>query len=357
MPESRFRAPARVNLIGGQVDYHEGIVVSMAIDRDVVVDVAPRRDGRIVARSQTLDGVVDIAADASDDPRAVEPPWGRAVAGVVRVLADHGVRVEGAELEIASAIPIGAGLSSSAAFEVAVALALTDARPDPRLTTLDVARLAQQAEHLALGVPCGIQDQLTSLTGRRDCAVRIDCRTFEVEPIRIPDSVGVVVVHSGVARTLEGSPWQQRRAESFAVAAELGLEVLRDASPEQVAGRPRGRHVVNEIARVREFADALRMGDVGTLGGLMLASHASSRDDMEVSIPELDALVDALVRAGAYGARLTGGGFGGCVVALVPRGDAAAIAERATTDYREQTGRVPTAWIVAAADGAGRVEG
>jgi len=159
-----------------------------------------------------------------------------------------------------------------------------------------------------------------------------------------------------VARTLEGSPWQQRRTDSFAVAAALGLPVLRDARAEQVADAPRGRHVVSEIARVVEFADALRAGELDALGPLMLASHASSRDDMEVSVPELDVLVEALVQAGAYGARLTGGGFGGCVVALVPVVDADEIAARAVAEYRSRTGREPTAWNVAASDGAGAVD-
>jgi galactokinase len=255
---------------------------------------------------------------------------------------------------VSSDIPIGSGLSSSAAFEVAVALALAD-RSRVALDVNEIARVAQAAEHVALGVPCGIQDQLTSLTGRAGCAVRIDCRTLDVEPIAIPPSIAVVVVHSGVSRMLEASPWQQRRDESVAVAHDLGLGVLRDARPDQVAGRPRGRHVVNEIARVVEFADALRAGAVDALGPLMLASHESSRDDMEVSIPELDTLVAALMGAGAYGARLTGGGFGGCVVALAPAAGAGAIAARAADEYRTRTAREPTAWIVAAAEGAGRV--
>ena len=355
MPEHPVPRAARVNLIGGQVDYHEGIVVSMAIDRDVVVSIAPRDDGRIAARSADLEGIVNIAADGSDDPTDVAPAWGRAIAGVARTLATRHHRVLGADLFVSSTIPIGAGLSSSAAFEVAVALALTD-RSGITIPVREVAVVAQEAEHVALGVPCGIQDQLTSLTGTRGCAVRIDCRTLDVEAIPLPPSIGVVVVHSGVARTLEGSPWQQRRTDSFAVAAALGLPVLRDARAEQVADAPRGRHVVSEIARVVEFADALRAGELDALGPLMLASHASSRDDMEVSVPELDVLVEALVQAGAYGARLTGGGFGGCVVALVPVADADEIAARAVAEYRTRTGREPTAWNVAASDGAGAVD-
>src|SRR5439155_22040809 len=210
-----------------------------------------------------------------------------------------------------------------------------------------------RAEHVATGVPCGTQDQLTSVFGRAGHALLIDCRTLGIEPLPLPDSLRVLVVHSGVPRTLEGSPYAQRRAESIAVGERLGVRALRDATFEQVRDEPRARHAVTEMARVRAFADALRGGDVDALGPLMLASHGSSRDDMEVSIPELDALVECLVDAGAHGARLTGAGFGGCVVALVPAARADAIADSATAAYSARTGREPTAWIVAAADGAG----
>jgi galactokinase len=308
----------------------------------------------VIARSHDLEGVVDVAADASNDPRAVQPPWGRAVAGVASVLADLGRDPVGADLEIASTVPIGGGLSSSAAFEVAVALALSDVAGF-ELGPLDLALGAQRAEHVATGVPCGTQDQLSSVFGRVGHALLIDCRSLEIEPLPLPDAVRVLVVHSGVARTLEGSPYAARRAESIAVGTRLGVRALRDASFEQVRDEPRGRHAVTEIARVRAFGDALRAGDVGALGPLMLASHASSRDDMEVSIPELDTLVECLIDAGALGARLTGAGFGGCIVALVPTANADAIAFDASAAYHAQTGREPTAWIVDAADGAGPV--
>jgi len=349
-----FRAPGRVNLIGGQVDYHEGWVVSMAIDRDVRVVVEPRADGRVLARSHELEGEVDVAADGLDDPRAITPPWGRAVGGITRVLAEHGRPPVGATLTIESDVPIGAGLSSSAAFEVACALAL-DHVAEYDLDRRALALAAQRSEHTATGVPCGIQDQMASVFGRAGHAVFLDCRTLEVEHVPLPGDLAVVVVHSGVARTLEGSPYAQRRAESEQVAHDLGLRVLRDASLAQVADTPRGRHAVTEMQRVREFAAALRRHDVDALGPLMLASHASSRDDMEVSIPELDLLVESLVAEGALGARLTGAGFGGCVVALADAGAADGIAARATAEYRKRTTRTPAAWVVHAADGAGAV--
>jgi galactokinase len=350
---STFRAPGRVNLIGGHVDYHEGWVVSMAIDRDIVVDVAPRTDGRVVVRSHEYGGIVDVAADGSDEPSAVVPPWGRAVGGVARTLAQAGRPAVGADLSVrASTLPIGAGLSSSASFEVVVALALCDVA-QCSLPRRDLAVAAQRAEHLATGVPCGVQDQMASLCGRAQHAFLLDCRTFELEHLRLPGAVRVLIIHSGVPRTLETSPYAQRRNEGMAVATELGLRVLRDATTDQVRERPRGRHVVSEMQRVRAFADALRVGDVQRCGALMVASHASLRDDMEVSTPELDTLVELLLGAGAFGARLTGGGFGGCTVALVAAHDATRIAHDVSATYRQRTAREPTAWVVAAADGAG----
>jgi galactokinase len=351
-PARRFRAPGRVNLIGGQVDYHEGWVVSMAIDRDVTVTARPRLDGRVIARSQDLAGVVAVAADASDDPRDIQPAWGRGIAGVVRVLADLGRAPVGADLEIASTVPIGGGLSSSAAFSVAVALALNDAAGF-ELPTHELALAAQRSEHVATGVPCGTQDPLSSVFGQAGHALLIDCRTLEIQPLPIPDELRVLVVHSGVPRTLEATPYARRRAESIEIGTRLGLRALRDATLEQVQDEPRGRHAVTEMARVRAFGEALRAGDIDALGPLMLASHASSRDDMEVSTPELDTLVECLVDAGAFGARLTGAGFGGCVVALVPRDRADTIATAASDAYRARTQREPISWIVAAAEGAG----
>jgi galactokinase len=355
MPYRTFRAPGRVSLIGGQVDYHEGWIVSLAIDRDVRVRATGRDDGRVIARSSEFDDEVDVAADGRDEPSATRPEWGRPVAGVTRVLAELGRAPVGVELAISSTVPVGAGLSSSAAFEVACALALSDAAGFA-LENIELARAAQRAEHVATGVPCGIQDQMTSVCGRADHAVFLDCRTLDVEHLPMPPQLSVLVVHSGVPRSLVGSPYAQRRAESERVAADLGLRVLRDATLDQVRAFPRGRHAVSEMQRVRAFATALRAGDLDALGPLMLASHASSRDDMEVSIPELDILVECLVEAGAYGARLTGAGFGGCVVAIGPIDAAGAIGDQATAAYRTRTGLEPTAWVVRGSAGAGRAE-
>jgi galactokinase len=350
-----FRAPGRVNLIGGQVDYHEGLVVTMALDREVRVTASPRHDGRVCARSRELEGDVAVAADGSDDPTAVAPPWGRLVAGVVRTLAEAGREPVGADLEVSSTVPVGAGLSSSAAFEVAIGLALSNVA-GLSLSPHALMLAAQRAEHVATGVPCGVQDQMTSVFGRVGHALLIDCRTLNGTPIALPPGAGVLVVHSGVHRVLEHTAYAERRAESLSVARRLGLRVLRDAHLEQVRDEPRGRHAVTEIDRVRRFHASLAAGDLVTAGALMLASHRSSRDDMQVSTPELDVLVDTLVASGAYGARLTGAGFGGCAVALVAAEQTSEISSRATAEYRQRTRREPHAWPVRAAAGAGRLE-
>jgi galactokinase len=353
-PDAFVRAPGRVNLLGAAVDYHEGSVVAMAIDRDIVIGLRASTSGSVKVRSLDFSGTVDVAADGSADPRSVEPAWGRPVAAVAGVLARAGRPPVGLDAVVSSNLAIGGGLSSSAAFEVAMALALGRAagwKTDPRT----LARACQQAELDATGMPCGIQDQLVSLTGVDGHALVIDCRDLAIDPLPLPAGIAVLVVHSGVARTLAGSQWSSRRAETEATAAALGLRVLRDATPADVADHPRARHVVSEIARVDAFAAALRRGDVDALGPLMLAGHASMRDDMEASTPELDALVECLVDAGAIGARLTGGGFGGCAVALVPEERGPSIAEHASAAYRARTHREPRPFLVHAAAGAGVV--
>ena len=342
-----FRAPGRVNLIGGQVDYHEGPVVAMALDRGIEC-TATIGDNEVVITSDAFDGTVVVDATGRDHPASIEPHWGRLVGGVVRALAEFGRRPVGVRAHVTSTLPIGGGLSSSAAFGVSLTLALADAA-QMAIGPLDLAQVAQRAEHLGTGVRCGIQDQMASVQGG---VILLDCRTLRVDPLALPDDLAVVVVDSGVGRTLEGSPWAQRRADSFAVAEQLGLQVLRDADPEQVAALPRGRHAVNEMRRVWEFADALGRDDRPTMGDLMLASHASSRDDMECSTPELDLLVECLVDAGAHGARRTGGGFGGCCVAIAETATAETVARQAVARYERAVTPPRTATSMIARPGA-----
>lgn len=349
------RAPGRVNLIGDHTDYQEGFCLPLAIDREVVIRARPRDDGRVVVRSDALAGIVDMPADGYSDPRFAEPSWGRAIAGVLRLLSQPDRTSIGFDADVTSTVPVGSGLSSSAAFAVAVAITAGEiggVLPPPR----SVAWIAQAAETAATGVPCGIMDQMASVCGRTGHALLLDCRTLAIDPVALPDSVAIVVVHTGVARRLVDSAYAQRRTACELAAETAGVAMLRDATLEQVADDPFARHVVSENRRVLDFVAALRAGDLDQCGRLMDASHASLRDDFHVSTPELDTLVDALLHSGAYGARLTGAGFGGCAVALVPADTVDSVVERAVARYRSATAREPIPLLVRAVDGAGVVD-
>jgi galactokinase len=352
--ERWFRAPGRVNLIGDHTDYNEGFVLPVAIDLSCVIRSTRNGEDVVRVRSENAEGVIELAADGSTAPSNVPEMWGRYAAGVVGTLAERGRPAVGIDAVVSSTIPLGAGLSSSAALEVAVALALCDAA-EFELPLLELALACQEAEQVATGVPCGIMDQLTSLAGRDNHALLIDCRSLDVRPIPLPPRLAVLILHSGVSRGLVDSEYAERREACEAIAALLGLQSLRDATPEQVADEPRARHVVSENARVLAAAEALEAGDVAALGPLLNASHASLRDDFEVSTPELDALSEALRDAGAIGARLTGAGFGGCVVGLASRDEAEQIVETAAGRYWSKTGKQPRAFVFRAVDGVGRI--
>jgi galactokinase len=348
------RAPGRVNLIGDHTDYQVGLCLPIAINRDVLIGFRPRTDGTVRVRSLDLDAEVSFAVDGWSSGALAT--WGRPIAETVRLLRDRlPTPFVGYDAAISSTVPMGAGLSSSAAFEVALAL-VTAAVGNLRLGPIELALVAQEVEQRATGVPCGVMDQLASVSGRAGHALLLDCRTLTTTPVPIPPAVGVLVVHSGLERRLAGSAYAQRRASCETAAARLGIETLRDATLEQVADDPIARHVVTENARVEAFARALTGADTTAAGALMLASHRSLRDDFEVSTPELDLLVELAVDAGAFGARLTGAGFGGCVVALVERGELDAVAASITDRYRAETGREPNAFAVSAVDGAGLVD-
>jgi galactokinase len=351
-----WRAPGRVNLIGDHTDYQDGFCLPMAIDRECRVSVTTATTAGIRASSAQLDGVVDVAVDGSSEPGTVEPRWGRFVAGAVRAVRGLGVpTLPATDLAVSSTVPAGSGLSSSSALTVALTVTFADlAGFDADRVTL--ARAALAAEIAATGVPGGLMDQLAALLAEPGHALLLDCRTLHVDPIPIPRAVGVVVIDSGEPRTLADSAYAERRAACEAAAARLGLPTLRDATLQQVRDDPFARHVVTENARVIEFAAALRAGEVSALGPLMLASHASLRDDFVVSTPALDGLVDACMEHGALGARLTGAGFGGCVVALVQRNHADDLLAKVARTVRETSGHEPLGFSVRAAAPAGRVD-
>ena len=319
MTAVRAWAPGRVNLIGGHSDYTGGLVLPMAIDLGTTV-VGHRRKGGVVHLRSADEPFAASVPIAVEDPASVEPPWARYVAAV---MAATGRRV-GFDGVVTSTLPIGNGLSSSAALEVAVALAL-GAADDDRVA---LAQVLRDAEHQASGVPCGVQDQLASLCGLAGHALLIDADSLAVTPVPVPEGVEIVVLDSGERRRLAGVPYAERRDETVAAADRLGgwgapqRASIADAEAiDDPVLRRRARHVVTENDRVRRFADALAAGDTAAAGALMTASHASMRDDQEVSTPALDALVQRLVTTkGVLGARVTGGGFGGCVVALCEPG-------------------------------------
>ena len=345
-------APGRVNLIGDHTDYTGGLVLPMSIHRGTHALVAPRSDGtvRVVA-----EGFGEASWRIGEPVDAARSLWERYVLGAAREVADRapeasGGAAPGADLYVTGDVPVGAGLSSSASLTVAVALALAEAW-GAELGETEAALLAQRVEHVDAGVNCGIMDQVAVRSGRAGHAVLLDCRSLEHRAVGVAPGVAVVIVNSGVGRSLAGSAYNERRAAVERAAELLGVGSLRDVTPEALDPGalgdllPFARHVVTENARVREAEDALT-NDPETMGRLMAASHASLRDDYRVSGPELDALVEIATGAGALGARLTGAGFGGCTVNLVPRERLDGFAEAVREGYRGRTGREAEVFVV-----------
>jgi galactokinase len=352
-------APGRVEVLGNHTDYNQGVVLAAAIDRGLRVTGIARSDEIIRVTSTLMDAT--IQAPLKDLRPRSDEQWVNYTLGVVQQFAEAGYRIGGFEAEVSGDLPAAAGLSSSAAFEVATAgflMALHEFRIDP----LTIAKLCQRAENEFVGVASGLLDQIASIFGRADHLVYLDCKTEEIRAIRFPADLALIVAQSGVPRDLLQSQYNARREECAAAAKALGVASLRDLASEQFCrsrlrlsptlGR-RAAHIVEENERVREAVEALQMGDATTLGVLMNASHESSRTNFENSTPELDLLVSiAQSIPGVLGSRLTGGGFGGSTVTLVGRSHAVEIAEQLRTEYAERSGHVSTAFICRVADGA-----
>ncbi len=355
-----FRAPGRVNLIGEHTDYNDGFVLPVALDMYCEVRAAPRADGRL--RALALDLGSAEASWEIDRIGAAEPrgDWSDYVAGVARELAKLGTGVPSLDLEIHSSVPMGAGLSSSAALEVSVALALSS-WGGTAIPGEELAQICQRAEAEFVGLQCGIMDQFVSVLGRRGHALLVDCRSLERRQIPLPSGVEIVMADSGVKHELATSEYNVRRQECERAAEALGRS-LRDISPEQWTRleprledplRARARHIVHENQRVLDFVAAAEREDLATLGVLMAQSHQSLATDYAVSCPELDFLVEtASATPGVVGARMTGGGFGGCTVNLVVP-DAVESFERTVAEaYSERFGPPPTVYLCKSADGA-----
>ena len=359
-------APGRVNLIGEHTDYNEGFVLPAAIDLGITIAFIPTDDRR---------AVVTLAADGAtatvdlDDPGPKRDAWIDYVAGTAWAMTDAGLPTRGFRALLASDLPAGAGLSSSAALELASAWALAGGDP-PTPDPMAMARIAQRAENAYVGVQCGLMDQFAAACGVADHALLLDCRSLEHRTVALPAGTSLVICHSGMPRGLADSAYNERRAECDRAVAVLQLldpavRNLRDVSPELLAeagdrldaiARRRATHVVSENGRVEATVRALVDGDLGAVGAAFAASHASLRDDFEVSSPALDALVEIASRVpGVVGARLTGAGFGGCTVNLVRDDAVEPLREAVFAQYEPRTGLVPTVLEVRAADGARRL--
>jgi galactokinase len=358
-------APGRVNLIGEHTDYNDGFVLPMAIDRHVVVAADRAEGGGRQARvfSATLGQWAGVSVEGPLAPGPVA--WANYVQGVIAGFLDVGLRPGPFDAVIHSDLPPGGGLSSSAALEVAVAT-LLEAMTGTELDPLAKALLCQKAEHDFAGVPCGIMDQCSSVMGRAGSLLLLDCRSRQVRPTPLADpDVVALIVNSNVKHALTDGGYAARRRQCEEAARILGVPALRDVTLEQLEQARsrlgellyrRARHVVRENARTVEAAEAFARGDWETVGRLMVESHASLRDDYEVSCAELDLLVGLATSPGSgggvIGARMTGGGFGGCTVSLVRRGALGGVTRHVAEGYMRGTGREATLFVTRPAGGA-----
>jgi galactokinase len=366
-PELIVRAPGRVNLIGEHTDYNAGFVLPAAIDRATFIAASPRSDRRVHVVAADLNEEDEFSLEQIE--RSGMRPWSNYIRGMVRALLVAGHDIGGANMVVASSVPRGAGLSSSAALEVATGYVF---QVFHKLNILgdELALMAQATENHFVGVNCGIMDQFIVTLGQANHALMIDCRDLSYQAVPVPTNAAVVICDSHIERSLAASAYNQRRAECEQAVELLkahlpGIKALRDVTSQQLEKyghvlpavvRQRARHVVSENERVITGASALRNGDIGEFGRLMNASHASLRDDYAVSIPEMDSLVASAQRvSGCYGSRLTGAGFGGCTVSLVDVDAVERFRHEVAANYLASTGRSATIYVTQASDGVGRI--
>jgi galactokinase len=354
MADGIFAAPGRVNLIGEHTDYCDGFVLPFALPQRATLKVDLRSEARwsVTSRDETVH--FDLSAPVTG--------WAAYVAGVIWALRDAGHEVPGADLALISDVPIGAGLSSSAAIECAVLTAFVE------LAGLDIplaerAKLAQRAENVYVGMPCGIMDQAASTLSRAGHALFLDCRTLETEHIPFDlasQGLSILVIDTRAPHALVDGEYAARRTSCEQAAVHIGVPALRDATLDDLSKLdsslvPRARHVITENQRVLETVELLRAARVREIGPLMTASHASLRDDFEVTVPELDVAVEAALAAGAYGARMTGGGFGGCVLALIDDTAAVVVEDAVSKAFAGNSFAPPACFPAVPGPGAHRV--
>ena len=362
-PTHFFQAPGRVNLIGEHTDYNDGFVLPCAIDYQAMIAASPRDDQKVVATAHSYDGQVSEFDLSLPIAHSDEAFWSNYVRGVATVLLEKGMGLKGVNIAIIGNVPQGAGLSSSACLEVVTGLTLT------RMAGLDVslkelALIGQQAENEFVGCKCGIMDQMISACGKADHAMLLDCRSLDTRLVSIPAGAAVVIFNSNVKRGLVDSEYNTRREQCEAAAKHFGVKALRDITLAQLeAAREelddltfrRARHVVTENDRTEAAAEVLALGDLVAMGELMAQSHASMRDDFEITVPAIDAIVEIVKSVIGHegGVRMTGGGFGGCVVALVPQDKVDAIKQAVEQHYPQRSnGLVADIYVCRASNGA-----
>ncbi|WP_110876108.1 galactokinase [Franconibacter helveticus] len=363
-PATHFvQAPGRVNLIGEHTDYNDGFVLPCAIDYQTVISCAKRDDRRVRVIAADYENQSDEFSLDEAILSHESQQWSNYVRGVVKHLQQRDGSFGGVDMVISGNVPQGAGLSSSASLEVAVGTVFQQLYH----LNLDGAQIAlngQEAENQFVGCNCGIMDQLISALGKKDHALLIDCRSLGTKAVPMPKGVTVVIINSNFKRTLVGSEYNTRREQCETGARFFTQKALRDVSLDQfnaVANEldpvvaKRVRHVLTENARTQEAAQALEKGDLKRMGELMADSHASMRDDFEITVPQIDTLVDIVKAAigDEGGVRMTGGGFGGCVVALVPENLVPAVKEAVASQYEAKTGIKETFYVCKPSEGAG----
>ncbi len=361
-PTIVVRAPGRVNLIGEHTDYNDGFVLPMAIDRGVWVALQPREDGKVFVYSADFEDGGEFSLNKLE--KGTADSWLEYIKGVAAALHDEGKSLTGWEGVVTGNVPIGSGLSSSAALQIAITQAFA-AASDFTWEGTPMAKLVQRVENQWMGVQTGIMDQMISANGSAGNALLIDCRSLETTAVPLPERTAVVVLDTMVRRGLVDSKYNERREQCEAAAAVMGVEMLRDVDLYtflqkqhllEPLARQRARHVISENERTLLAAIAMQREDSVGLGALMNASHASLRDDFAVSCDELDIFVEIAQRqAGCFGARMTGAGFGGCAVALISAENITQFTTTVTAEYQAATGKKPNVYVCFPTNGAERV--
>lgn len=365
-PSHIIQAPGRVNLIGEHTDYNDGFVLPCAINYQTVVAAAKRDDSRVRVIAVDYDNQVDEFDLTEEITFQQDKMWSNYIRGVVKFLLQRGYDIQGADLAVSGNVPQGAGLSSSAALEVVIGQTFK-VLYNLEMTQAEVALNGQQAENEFVGCNCGIMDQMISAEAMENHAMLLDCRSLETQSVSMPEDVAVMIINSNKQRGLVGSEYNTRREQCENAAQRFGVKALRDVTIEQFNAQSemfddvvakRARHVITENDRTLEAADALRTNDLKRMGELMAQSHASMRDDFEITVFEVDTLVEIVksVIGEQGGVRMTGGGFGGCIVALVPPALVDKVTEAVENQYHAATGLKESIYVCQAKSGAGLVE-